>query len=250
MHDFAYLTLTTTQDAHCQLVLNGLPVLSGPRAQNMQWMEILNLRMKRQNRLEIMIAGEPGQHLDAAFRLSRHATGTVVAPDTGLGMTADIRDATGAQVPRQPDGRFFLSGPSPLRADLRFDSYGPDFAQRLNTAEALSPDLAQEMALVALHALERRDIDQILSMMTAFMDDIALVWQQPVSQIRAEIRQGFLELAEGLPETGLDYALSAQQLGPLVRVMRDGGALFQSMDQTMRMDAIFGLVDGRVMILR
>jgi hypothetical protein len=106
------------------------------------------------------------------------------------------------------------------------------------------------MGLTALRALEARNIDQILTMMTPLLEDIVIVWQDPLSTLRDEIRQGFLEIADGLPERGLDYALSTQQLGPLVRVMRDGGALFQSMDRTMRMEATFGLVDGQVMILR
>ncbi|SUZ32365.1 hypothetical protein ROE7235_02121 [Roseibaca ekhonensis] len=250
MHDFAYLTMTASEDAQCHLMLNGLPILHGPRGANLQWMDILNLRMKRHNTLEIEIAAEPGQHLDAMFRLSRHAPGTVMAPDTGIGLRAEIRDATGAPIPQEPDGRFTLSGPSPFRAELRFESFGPDFTHRLEPAAALPSSLAQEMGLTALRALEARNIDQILTMMTPLLEDIVIVWQDPLSTLRDEIRQGFLEIADGLPERGLDYALSTQQLGPLVRVMRDGGALFQSMDRTMRMEATFGLVDGQVMILR
>ncbi|MCL1629221.1 hypothetical protein M3N55_10795 [Roseibaca sp. V10] len=250
MHDFAYLTMMASEDAQCQIMLNGLPILQGPRGANLQWMDILNLRMKRLNSLEIEMAAQPGQHVDAMFRLSRHAPGTVVAPDTGIGIRAEIRDATGASILQEPDGRFTLSGPSPIRAALRFESFGPDFTQRLEPAAALSPALAQEMALTALRALEAGNIDHILTMMAPLIEDIVSVWNDPPSTLRAEIRQGFLEIADGLTADGLDYDLSAQQLGPLVRVMRDGGALFQSMDRTMRMDATFGLVNGQVVILR
>lgn len=250
MTDFAYITLTLSEDAPVRVLFNDFPLLAARQPARMQWMDILNLYMLRDNTLSIEIDAPAEVAITAAVRLARHAPESIVAPDTGLALPARIRDATGAPVPQSDDGSFTLSGRGPLRAEARFATFGPDFTSRLRPARALAPEQAMGVALAALRALERGNLDAVISLMGPVIQDAALVWQDPVFQVRAAMRDGLARLAQGLPADGLDYTLSPQPIGPLVGVLRDGGPLFQATDGRSRMSATFGWAESGIALLR
>lgn len=250
MTDFAYITLTASEDAHCRISLNGFPLLDEPRAARMQWMDIMNLFMMRDNILQLEIATEAGQSVTGELRLARHSQESIVAPDTGARLAAEMRAEAGTPVAQHNDGTFTLSGTGRVRAELRFASFGPDFTHRLLPERAITPEQAIPVAQAVLLALEKGNLDAILSLMDPVLQDMAQVWQQPLTQIREVNREGLGFLAEGLPGEGLEYSLSALQIGPLVQVMRNGGPLLQSMDGQTSREAIFGWADDGIMMIR
>lgn len=250
MTDFAYITLTLSEDAAARILFNGFPLLETMRPARMQWMDILNLYMLRDNTLSIEIAAPADVAVKGSLRLSRHAQGSIVSPDTGLRLQAEMRDATGAPIAQEPDGTFTLSGTGTIRAEARFATFGPDFTTRLRPDTALNPDQAMGVALAALRGLEQGNLDAVISLMDPMIQDAALVWQNPVFEVRATMRDGLTFLAQGLPTEGLEYTLSPRPIGPLVEVLRDGGPLFQSMDGSTNMNAVFGWAAGGITLLR
>ncbi len=238
--DFACITLTVSDDAAVRITMNDFPLLEAQRPARMQWMEILNLTMLRDNSLRIEISGDPEVGLSGAPRLSRHPHGSVVAHDTGQILVAEMRDSTGAPIVQNPDGSFNLTGTGTVQAEARFVSFGPDFSTRLRSEAALNPEQAMGVGLATLRALERGNLDAILSLMDPLLHDVALVWQEPISKVRADIRGALAEVAQDLPPDGLEYALSTQTIGPLVRVLRDGGPMLQTMNRSGAIEAVFG----------
>lgn len=250
MSDFAYLTLTLSEDAPVRIHINGFPRLEGIRPARMQWMDILNLFLVRDNRLVIEILPPDQATVSARLRLSRHAPGSIVGSGSGQAIRAIIVDANGEGIAQDEDGSFTLAGALPIRVEARFPGFGPDFDSRLNPERSISPDQALQLGLAALQALERGNLDGVLSLMAPLLQDMALVWQEPVSQVRAALREELAEIARGMPSAGTEYSLSVQPVGPLVTVLRDGGPLIQSKDRSMTMPATFGWVGNGMALVR
>ncbi|WP_372921840.1 hypothetical protein [Roseovarius sp.] len=249
--DFAYITLIISHDAQCRVTLNAFPLLDEVCNARMQWMDILNSFMMAENTLEISItAQDPQTELTARLRLSRHSTGGIVSSETGRALTATMQNPTGMPIPQELDGVFNLSETGQVQALSRFRSHGPDFSARLRPDRALDSAKALTVAEGILDDLQRGDIDAVIKLMAPDLQDSALVWETPVSEARNEERAGLTMIGRG-PQPGPDgYNLTSEQIGPLVRVLRDGGPLLRSRNGKITRHVILGWSDGKVAILR
>lgn len=249
--DFAYVTLTLSEEAHCRIDFNDFPLLDEVRAPRMQWMDILNMKMFPDNRLEIVISPtEPQTAIKADLRLSRHAPGSIVSPKTGRPLEAGITDATGTPRPQAPDGTVTLSGTGQIRAQARFGSFGPDFSARLRPDRALDPARAIATAETILAEMAAGETDAVIARMAPFTADAAQVWNEAPSRMLPVLRENLDRMRNGAKPGPDGYDLSAEQIGPLVRVLRDGGPLLRTRNGKLTQHVVLGWSDGQVAILR